>query len=305
MDSLKNIIQKYPPSTLIHILFFVTSLFIICYAFIDSDSLKPLLQEDGIIENLQAALYLFGAVLWIYAFIIFKPEIKIEKRKRFFYFLFMGFFLFLFLEEISYGQRLFGITTPDALKEMNLQDETNIHNIGSESSVLLIHILHAFLLVTLGIIIPFLNMVSKRFASIFRRINFPIVHTNLIICFGISLNFYYEPGFHWSVPLRIISLLVPFIIVFSGKFRWLISKFKYPIFQIIILEVTGFLMIALNLIPETNLHLKNFNAWETRELLIALSLFFFAAFELGEILKKRNKISKSKTLSHTNENPPA
>jgi hypothetical protein len=34
-------------------------------------------------------------------------------------------------EEISWGQRLLGLTTPDALKDVNHQGETNIHNISS------------------------------------------------------------------------------------------------------------------------------------------------------------------------------
>jgi hypothetical protein len=34
-------------------------------------------------------------------------------------------------EEISWGQRLLGLTTPESLKEINRQGETNIHNISS------------------------------------------------------------------------------------------------------------------------------------------------------------------------------
>jgi len=33
-------------------------------------------------------------------------------------------------EEISWGQRMFGVSTPEYLKEINFQDEINIHNIG-------------------------------------------------------------------------------------------------------------------------------------------------------------------------------
>lgn len=288
MAESKEVMNKFPSSTLVHILFFVTSLIIIFYALLDLESLKPFLQEDGFVENIQAIFYLFGAVVWIYAFIIFKPGAKIDKRRRIFYFLFMGFFLFLFLEEISYGQRIFGITTPEGLKDINLQDETNLHNIGSESTVLIIHILHAFLFALLGIIIPFLNLGSERFGRIFKRINFPIVNTNLIICFGISLNFYYEPGIHWSVPFRILCLVVPIMVIFSGKFKWFLSQFKYPRFQIFILAVTGFLMIALNIIPETQPNIKNYIAWETRELFIAMSLFFFAVFEAQDVRKKKS-----------------
>ena len=34
-------------------------------------------------------------------------------------------------EEISWGQRILGLTTPDALNDINHQGETNIHNISS------------------------------------------------------------------------------------------------------------------------------------------------------------------------------
>jgi hypothetical protein len=290
MGRIKRFINKYPPGTLVLILFFVTSLFIICYAFWDLDSLKSILREDGVVENLQAILYLFGACIWGFAFVIAsRNSIKKDKRRRLFYILFMGFFIFLFLEEISYGQRLFGITTPNTLKELNLQDETNIHNIGTENTKLWIHILHAFLYALLGIIIPILNLGSKRIGSFFKRINFPIVHADLIVCFGISLNFYYEPGFHWSIPLRTLCLLVPFIIIISGKFQWLLNQFKYPLFQMTLLAIIGFLLIALNLNSDTNQYIRNFIAWETRELFMALSLFFFSLFEAhGAWRKKHN-----------------
>ena len=301
MSRQKELFEKFPPCTLVHILFFVASILIICYAFLDLDSLKQLLREDGIIENLQAILFLLGAILWMYAFVIFKPDTKIEKRRRLFYLLFTAFFLFLFLEEISYGQRLFGITTPEALKDINMQDETNIHNIGTQSTYKIIHILHAFLLATLGIITPFLYLTTKRFYKLFRRLNFPIVNANLIICFGISLNFFYEPGFHWSVPFRIICLIIPLIIVFSGKFRWLLSQFKYPLLQISILVITGFLYIALNLNPETNPYIEDFIAWETREVFIALSLFFFAAFEVHDVRKRKRESIKENTPIHSEE----
>lgn len=39
--------------------------------------------------------------------------------------------IFLFLEEISWGQRIFGWETPDHLGEINKQSETNLHNIFS------------------------------------------------------------------------------------------------------------------------------------------------------------------------------
>jgi len=38
------------------------------------------------------------------------------------------------LEEISWGQRIFGLRTPELLLEVNRQKELNLHNIGSARS---------------------------------------------------------------------------------------------------------------------------------------------------------------------------
>jgi hypothetical protein len=40
-------------------------------------------------------------------------------------------FLLIVLEEISWGQRIFGWDTPDAIAQINFQDETTLHNIES------------------------------------------------------------------------------------------------------------------------------------------------------------------------------
>jgi hypothetical protein len=44
--------------------------------------------------------------------------------------------LFILGEEISWGQRLFGWATPDALDEVNAQGETNLHNIRGVLAIL-------------------------------------------------------------------------------------------------------------------------------------------------------------------------
>jgi hypothetical protein len=48
-----------------------------------------------------------------------------------FHFLLSAFLLFLGLEEISYGQRIFGFETPSDLATINTQSELNLHNISS------------------------------------------------------------------------------------------------------------------------------------------------------------------------------
>ena len=48
---------------------------------------------------------------------------------RWFFILFALVALYVVLEEISWGQRIFGFATPEFLKEHNLQGEANLHNI--------------------------------------------------------------------------------------------------------------------------------------------------------------------------------
>lgn len=50
-------------------------------------------------------------------------------RYRWFFVLFTLAALYVVLEEISWGQRIFGFATPEFLKEHNLQGEANLHNI--------------------------------------------------------------------------------------------------------------------------------------------------------------------------------
>lgn len=53
-----------------------------------------------------------------------------RKTKRNIWFLALAVLMFVYFgEEISWGQRIFGWETPAALKELNAQRETNIHNL--------------------------------------------------------------------------------------------------------------------------------------------------------------------------------
>lgn len=83
--------------------------------------------EDGLIEWLTAIGLLFGAGICFYRSIILKPF-----RPKLFRIcsIILGLILvFGFLEEISYGQRIFGYSTPDSIAQHNTQGEFNIHNL--------------------------------------------------------------------------------------------------------------------------------------------------------------------------------
>jgi hypothetical protein len=96
-------------------------------ALMGKEAYKAFTGEDGIAETLQAILYAAALVLsLVVGRRLWTGEQKIVGVLYFV--LSLGFF-FLVGEELSWGQRLLGWGTPEALVAMNKQGETNLHNI--------------------------------------------------------------------------------------------------------------------------------------------------------------------------------
>lgn len=102
---------------------FVFFLYLLSF-FID---LGMLHEEDGLMENLTALGLLFSSGLQIYAYRLASRINSCWKLKTAIALAALVFFI-LAMEEISWGQRLVGWTTPEVIVEYNYQDETNIHN---------------------------------------------------------------------------------------------------------------------------------------------------------------------------------
>ncbi|MEX0895773.1 MAG: hypothetical protein WDZ94_02420 [Patescibacteria group bacterium] len=92
------------------------------------DAFASYSQEDGVIENIQVV------VLVVTVFVCFRKAAawftQSKKLQATFFALLASGFLLLALEEISWGQRIFGWQTPESLAAVNVQNETTIHNIG-------------------------------------------------------------------------------------------------------------------------------------------------------------------------------
>lgn len=83
-------------------------------------------EEDGIIEY-STAIFLLSVSLYLINKLL--KTVKVISSKNIGIILFSIIFFFGFGEEISWGQRIFNIETPDFFIENNLQSETNIHNL--------------------------------------------------------------------------------------------------------------------------------------------------------------------------------
>lgn len=84
-------------------------------------------EEDGLFESATALAMLFCAVVFL--IIGVRHRAKQNRTQKSVLFVLALFCLLLLLEEISWGQRIFGWSTPERLENINVQQETNLHNI--------------------------------------------------------------------------------------------------------------------------------------------------------------------------------
>jgi UDP-N-acetylmuramyl pentapeptide phosphotransferase/UDP-N-acetylglucosamine-1-phosphate transferase len=173
------------------IIIFVIVLLYLPLFTLDYEKVMDLTQEDHIYENSQAIILLLSSGLMFFLFIRSKSEEKnpFFKTNRNIFFLLLGvFFFFCFGEEISWGQRIFGIHTPGCLKNINAQGETNIHNLWLfqryekntiEKTGLRLWMstsrLFAYSWLLYCVIIPILNYLSGKMRKFYKKINLPIV----------------------------------------------------------------------------------------------------------------------------------
>ncbi len=98
-------------------------------------ALSIFLREDSIAETSGALLLLFTGIALFYCVLTLyrqeKPSNRSRKIKLALFFLAAMAFLWAAGEEISWGQRIFGIATPRTLAEINQQKELNLHNLNT------------------------------------------------------------------------------------------------------------------------------------------------------------------------------
>jgi len=99
----------------------------------DVDAYSRLIAEDGIVEYASAVFWALAALMMLVATVKSSRKIDAAEFKPLPSVILLIFFVVCAGEEISWGQRLIGIETPDLLKAINVQDELNLHNIGSIS----------------------------------------------------------------------------------------------------------------------------------------------------------------------------
>ena len=162
-----------------------------------------LLTEDHLFEYWTAALYLAGALVCFLG-----PRIVggVSGKTRYWLIGWGVLFLLVALEELSWGQRIFGVDTPGFLLSRNLQNETNIHNLDSE----LANRGFASLAFVVGVALPSLALVSKRFNSFIERFGVPLPPWELAVPFSLAFAFV-PPAWVVSAPETEVLTALAFV----------------------------------------------------------------------------------------------
>ncbi len=118
MSQLYIKLRQFRFDILLIVLFLIVS-YSVCIIF-DKETVCQIGEEDGMFEYLTALFFLGTSILLIRAYITHKN----------WFFLLLSIVMFIgFGEEISWGQRIIGFSTPDLLEKVNVQHEFTLHNI--------------------------------------------------------------------------------------------------------------------------------------------------------------------------------
>lgn len=149
----------------------------------DPSMLYVLAREDGPYEDFEAAAYFLAAFSILY--------VVAARGVRNIWVLGIAImFLLVGGEEISWGQRIFAIGTPEAMREINVQGETNLHNIEGLHQV--VRALSLLILWGLFVVIP----LATRFrptARLVRALRLPVANWGCALAVVVATAFMIVP----------------------------------------------------------------------------------------------------------------
>jgi hypothetical protein len=194
-ERLKSILDQYIKEIKYLKLYILTvAVFIIsCYSvyiFFDVVTVSKLGEEDKFFEWLTFIFFILASAVFI--FISFKTSNLV--------FLIVAFGLFIGAgEEISWGQRVFGFKTPEAIARINVQGEFNLHNLTVVNSkdfqgnwkhglkrLLEINFLFKISAMLFGIILPFCAYHIKFISGLTTRFKVPVPPISIGLFFFLS-----------------------------------------------------------------------------------------------------------------------
>ena len=170
------------------------------------------IKQEGVLDTLQFPIYL---TIFALSISIFKNDLGLEGL---FEILFSLGILFVALEEVSWGQFAFGYSIPEYFVFNNLQQETNVHNLGFIQNFT--HVAY----IAIGLLFSFGRILSNihQLAPIIQKI---IPHWKYI-GFNLPLSIYYYLFFYTSYQKNIIDYVAQEYFEFMFSLGLLIFMFS-------------------------------------------------------------------------------
>lgn len=154
-----------------------------------SSAMDRISREDGPFEWFQFIIFFLSGLIWIVAALLRPRDRGWLSSGRLFCIAMAILLLVLAMEEISWGQRLFGIGTFDSLEGLNYQDENNAHNLFLFGSRSLSYFALPIFFFGIGVALPLLREFSKRFHSLIDRFGVMVPGLLYVPVFLIGLSF--------------------------------------------------------------------------------------------------------------------
>jgi len=146
---------------------------------LSGQQLAPIwLAEDGIYESLAAVACLAAGLVFLYAFIAYPKktdDVAGKANRNWLALVFAVLLILLFAEEISWGQRIFGLGTPEFISQNSFQREINLHNLkilgrgNNTFSMSLFELMNIYL-----IVLPLAAYAFPSLRRVVQRLGFPI-----------------------------------------------------------------------------------------------------------------------------------
>lgn len=166
------------------------------YAFFSGDFVIKIGREDGFFEWMTALFFLLSSITF---FIVFW-------RTKNIFLLGLAFIFFMGAgEEISWGQRVFGFSTPESINKVNVQHEFNLHNLEvfNDSGIdrgkkkgferlLEINMLFRLFSVTFCMLIPLFFLYMKPKWKMNKKLQMPVAPFTIGMFFLISWATFYS-----------------------------------------------------------------------------------------------------------------
>lgn len=172
----------------------VFGIYSVYLAFSDTQAYFDFIYEDGVLETVSALSWLFAALCMTVYVIMHKADSRIHGQRKYLIIM-IALFILCGGEEISWGQRLIGYSPPDLMMSINLQQETNLHNIGSISVFS-----NLFFLLTCSyfIVLPIIYWKKKEVLYTLSYFSIPFPERVSICTFGAGVFFWIIIGIRFG-----------------------------------------------------------------------------------------------------------